>query len=178
MTAGTLLPNDVGTALSLQEQIYSWQYDGLTPEKRQALELLVYRAVQLAADLEGLWTVCTREGSIWEQGFYFSRMRALDLLAFVVTDILTRTQKIVERTQADNPDWLGPPTAEKIGLSLEAACQVFSETQKLLQRLSRPWPSVDTDLVRRSREALRRGDGEALDELIARAEKGEPLVKE
>ena len=178
MTAITLLPNDVGTALSLQEQIYSWQYDGLTPEKMQTLELLLRRAVQLAADLQGLWAACIRQGSVWEHSYYFSRVRACEFLAFLVTDILTRTQEIVERGKADHPERFSFPRADKIGPSLVTTRQIFGEAQQLLQRLNRSLPPVDTELIRRSREALRRGEGEDLSELIARLETGGSLIKE
>jgi hypothetical protein len=174
-----MLPADVTAALELQEIAYNWSEESpLTPERARVLESLVVRAVQLAFSLQTVWPFCTQEGSVWETGYYNSRIRTVEFLAYIVADILDRTRELLERTRAKHPEWKAPREAGGVAPGLEAARRVFTEARKLVEWLNRPRPPVNEDRIRHSQESLNRGEGEALSDIIARVEKGDPLVKD
>jgi hypothetical protein len=168
----------MGSAISLQEQLHEWKDEPLTPERDQALKAAVTRAVQLAGFLHGAWAAATREGSTWESGFYSQRMRIVGFLASMVVDILSRAEQIVTATQAAHPDWVAPETASELKPRHADAQQIERKAEGLLGWFSRPRPPVNQEMIRRSQEALSRGEGEAIGDLIDRVRSGGPLVKE
>ena len=178
MTETAMLPADVGSALMLQELAADWEDGPMTPEKNRTLEGMVVRAVQLANALQTVWLACSQEGSVWETEAYSLRMRAVELLALTVADILTRAGEIIASTRATQPEWVAPPAATEVGPSLRAAREVVTKIQGLVQWLNRPRPPVDQEMIRRSRESLSRDEGEAVSDIIARLTQGSPLIKE
>ncbi len=178
-------PIDVGAALSLHESIASWQDDWPSPgegplsaEKAGRLQMLVLRAVQMAIGLRIVWPTCTQEGSVWETGSYTLRIQAVELLARVVVDVLSRTQDIVARTRTAHPDWTAPREVVELQANLPAARDILNKAQELSAWLNRKRPPVNEEAIRRSQEALDRGEGEDIGVIIARLESGGPLVKE
>jgi hypothetical protein len=105
VTETAMLPTDMGSAISLQEQLHDWKDEPFTPERDQALRTMVTRAVQLAGFLQGAWAAATREGSAWDSAYYSQRMRIVGFLASMVVDILSRAEQIVTATQAAHPNW-------------------------------------------------------------------------
>lgn len=178
MTEAATLPTDVGTALSLQQLVYTWQDEPLTPAKAQSLDLLVVRAVQMASVLQSIWLSCAREGSVWESGYYAHQVRSVEFLAITVVDVLNRTEEIIARTRAKHPAWAASPVAADVQPSLNAAQEVLTKARSLVAWLNRTRPPVNEDMIRRSQESLRRNEGEDLSAIIARLNNGGPLVKE
>jgi hypothetical protein len=176
---------DVGAALSLQESVAVWEDDRPSPgesplpaDKAEALQTLVLRAVQMAIGLRIAWPACTREGPVWETGAYALRIRAVELLAGIVVDVLTRAQEIVARTRTAHPEWVAPREAAELQANLPVAREILQKAQELSAWLSRKRPPVNEEMVRRSQESLSRGEGEDVGEIIARLQGGGALVKE
>jgi len=105
-------------------------------------------------------------------------MQLVEFLARIVADVLTRTQEIVTRVQAADPQWVAPPEIVEMRSNLPVAHEIVASAQKLMAQLSRQWPPVNEEMIRRSQESLNRGEGERLGEIIARLKDGGPLVKE
>jgi hypothetical protein len=173
-----LLPMDVGTAISLRELAYSWEDHPLTTEGARSLQSLVGRGLQLAGGLEFAWSLATEGGKVWESGAYLRRLQAIDFLATVVVDILTRTQELLTSMRAKHPDWVVPPGATEIEAHLQTVKQLAARAHEALIWLSRPRPPVSEEMVRRAREAYDRDEGEPVSDVIARLESGGSLVKE
>jgi len=53
-----------------------------------------------------------------------------------------------------------------------------AKVRETLTWMNRPWPPVSEEMLRRSREALNRGEGEEVGEIIARLQSDGTLVKE
>jgi hypothetical protein len=173
-----MLPTDMGSAISLQEQLHDWKDEPLTPERDQTLRALVTRAAQLAGFLSGAWAAAAREGSVWESGYYSQRMRIIGFLASMVVDILNRAEQIVTTTQAAHPDWAAPPSALELKPKLAEAQQIERKAEGLLGWFNRPRPPVNQEMIRRSQDALSRGEGETIGDLVDRVRSGRSLVKE
>ena len=178
VTDSLLLPTDVGAAISLREMAYSWEGDALTAERARVLESLMARGLQLASGLELAWALATAEDTVWERGAYLRRVQAIDFLATVVVDILTRTQEILASTRAKHPDAAAPQGAAEVGPRVQAVKQIAAAVRETLDWLNRPRPPVNEEMLRRSRKSLDRGEGEPIGDLIARLNSGGPLVKE
>ncbi len=174
----SLLPADVGAALELLERTYAWEENGLASEKNHSLETLTVRAVQLTSGLQRAWRVCTREGSVWETGYYLSRVRAVEFLALNLVELLMRTGDLIARTRQKQPDWAVPAAAAEVGPQLAAAREVAVKARELVQWLNREPPPANQEMLWSSQASLDRGEGEAIGELVSRLERGEPAVKE
>ena len=181
----TAPPIDVGAALSLQEFIAAWEDDrpepengSLPAEKAEYLQTLVLRAVQMAFGLRIVWPPCTQEGGVWETGSYALRIQAVELMAGVVVDVLTRTQEIVARARTAHPDWTAPREAAELQVNLPVAREILRKAQELSAWLKRKRPPANEEMVRRSQESLNRGEGEGVGEIIARLQGGGALVGE
>lgn len=160
MTESLLLPTDVGAALSLREIAYSWEGDPFTTEAGHSLEFLVERGLQTAIGLQMAWSLATEDDRVWESGGYLRRMQAIDFLATVVVDILTRTREILASTRAKYPDWVVPQGAAEVDPRFQAVKQLAAKARETLNWLNRPRPPVSEEMLRRSRESLDRGEGE------------------
>ncbi len=178
MTESMLLPADVGAALSLREMAYGWEDNPLTAEGARSLEFLVGRAVQLADGLQRVWSLATEDGKVWESGGYLRRMQAIDFLAVVVVDTLTRTQEMLASVQANHPTWAAPPKAAEVSPCLQTAKPLAAKVRETLNWLNRPRPPVSEEMLRRSREAYDRGEGGPVGEVIAGLASGGPVGKE
>src|SRR5262249_12984450 len=121
VTESSLLSADVGTAISLREMAYSWEGDPITTERARSLEILVGRGLQMAIGLELAWSLAAEDGKVWESGGCLRRLQAIDFLATVVVDILTRMQEILASTRAKHPDWVAPPGAADVDSRLQIA---------------------------------------------------------
>jgi hypothetical protein len=174
VTESMLLPADVGAAISLREMAYAWE-DPLTTEGARSLDFLAARAVQLANGLQLAWSLATEDGKVWESGGCVRRMQAIDFLATVVVDTLTRTQEMLDGTRAKHPDWVAPPRAAEIGPCLQTAKLLAVKVRETLDWLNRPRPPVSEEMLRRSRASYDRGEGEPVGEVIARLGSGGPL---
>ncbi len=178
MTESLLLSTDVGNAFSLREMAYAWEDDPSTPEGARSLEDLLTRALQLASGLQGAWSLATEEGKVWESDSYLRRIQAIDILAKVVVDMLTRTREILATARVKYPNRMAPPREAEVKPSLEAARGVATKSGELLQWLNRTRPPVNEVMLQRSRDAYAGGAGEPVSEIIARLANGGPLVKE
>ncbi len=172
MTESMLLPTDVGAAISLREMAYSWEGDPLTNEGARSLEFLVGRGLQMASGLHLAWSLATEDDKVWERGAYLRRMQAIDFLATVVVDVLTRTQEILASARAKHPDWVVPQGATEVDARLQTVKQLAATIHETLNLLNRPRPPVSEEMLRRSRESLDRGEGEPVSDLIARLNTG------
>jgi hypothetical protein len=178
VTESMLLSTDMGAAYALREMAYTWGDDPLTTKGARSLESLVGRALQMASGLQTAWSLATGDDTVWETGGYYRRVQAIDFLAVLVVDILTRTQEILASTRAKHPDWSAPPLAVDVDPRLQAAKELATTVRKTLDWLNRPLPPVSQEMLRHSQESYDRGGGEPIGEVIARLESGGPLVKE
>ena len=178
MTESALLSTDVGAAISVREMAYSWQDDQPTSEGARSLETLVERALHLAGGLDLAWSLASEDGKIWEFGGYQRRLQAIDFLATVVVDILTRTRDILDSTRAKHPEWAAASGAADVASRLQTAKELAAKVRETLTWMNRPRPPVNEEMLRRSQESLNRGEGEDISEIIARLQTGGPLVKE
>jgi hypothetical protein len=178
VTESSLLSTDVGAALSLREMAYAWEDNPLSTDMVRALESLVGRALHLANGLHMAWSLATEDDKVWESSGYLRRMQAIDFLATVVVDILTQTREILTSTRAKHPDWAPPPGAGDVGSRLQIAKEQAAKVRETLTWMNRPRPPVSEEMLRRSQEASKRGEGEDIGEIIARLQSGGPLVKE
>ena len=178
MTESSLLSTDVGAAVSLREMAYSWEDNPMDADRIRALEALVARALHLANGLQRAWSLASEDDKVWESGGYLRRMQAIDFLAVVVVDILAQTREIITSTRAKHPDWAEPPEASEMDSRLEIAKGQAAKVREILTWMNRPRPLVNEEMLRRSQEALSRGEGEDVGEIIARLQSGGPLVKE
>jgi hypothetical protein len=157
---------------------YAWEDDPLTTEGARSLDDMVSRALQLASGLQAAWSLATENGKVWESSSYLRRMQAIDFLATVVVDILTRTRNIIASTQAKHPDWVGPKGTTDVDSILRIIKQLADTARETFNWLNRSKPPVNEDMLRRSRESLDRGEGEPISDMIARLNSGGPLVEE
>jgi hypothetical protein len=178
VTESMLLPADVGAAISLREMAYAWEDNPLAAESARSLEFLAARAVQMAEGLHLAWSLAVENGKVWESGAYLRRMQAIDFLAVVVVDTLTRTQDMLASMRTKHPGWSAPPKAAEIGPCLQKAQQLAAKVRETLNWLNRPRPPVDGEMLRRSRESYDRGEGEPVGDVIARLASGGPAIKE
>jgi hypothetical protein len=178
VTESLLLSPDMGAACALREWAYAWEHDPLTSEGGRSLEYLVLSSLQMASGLQLAWSLATEQDKVWESGSYLRRVQALDFLAGVVVDMLTRTREIVASTQARHPEWLAPPQAVELDSRLQALKELAAAIRKTLAWINRPRPAVSQDMLQRSQASLDRGEGEAVGEIIARLKNGGPLVRE
>jgi len=164
----SLLSTDVGNAFSLREMAYAWEDDPSTTEGARSLEDLVTRVLQLASGLQVASSVATEDGRVWESDSYSRRMQAVNILATVVVDMLTRTREILASTREKHPGWVAPPRETELQPSLDAARRIVTRAGELLQWLNRTRSPVSEDMIQRSREALARSQGVPVSEIIAR----------
>lgn len=149
MTEAAMLGSEVGAALSVQAMLDAWEDDRpppenhLPPEKAQRLEMLVQLAVQMATGLKLAWRMCIQGGSGWEAGLYMRRMQAVEFLARIVVDILTRTHENVERTRVTHPNWVAPRELAAVQSNLPAASEILARAQELLAQSNRQRPRVN-----------------------------------
>jgi len=111
-------------------------------------------------------------------GWYRERVRVMEFLSDTVVDILARTQKILERCRQEYPEWPALALAGEVAASSHAAKDIATKVRQTRQWLERPQPPLNAEMIRHSQEALDRGEGEEISDLIARIEAEGPLVKE
>jgi hypothetical protein len=97
-------------------------------------------------------------------------MQAIDFLATVVVDILTRIRDILASARVKHPSWSAPRGADEVGGRLQAVQQIAAGARETLTWLNRPRPRANEQMLQRSREAYDRGEGEPVGEIIARLE--------
>ena len=142
MTQAVSFRKNVADAVLVQEMLDAWEdappeQGRLPDDQAQRLETLVQLAVRMATGLTAAWRTCLQEGSGWETGFYLRRMRAVEDLARVMVDILTRTQEIVTRTCAIDREWVAPRAMAEMQSNLPAAQAILADVGEQLVRLRR-----------------------------------------
>jgi hypothetical protein len=176
MTETLPLSTDVGAAIPLMAN--ASEEDPLTDEGGRSLESLIGTALQLANGLHSAWSQATQNAKVWESGSYLRRIQAIDFLAAVVVDILTRTGQILSSTRQKHPDWAAPAGAADVEARLRTATELAAKVRETLSWMNRPRRPVSEEMLRRSEESLNRGEGEDVGEIIARLQSGGALVKE
>jgi hypothetical protein len=178
VTVAAMPPMDVCDVLTFQEDVRTWEDEPLTPEKTRRLQQLMVKAVQIANCFQNVWALCMREGSVWETSVYSRNISFIDSLAAIVTEILTRTDKIVTRTRAKYPEWKAPEAVAEVQLSLDATQEILAKVQSLQRWLNRTRPLADEEMIRCSQESLRHNHEETVSDIVARMNSGGPLVME
>ena len=178
MAGSTLFASETGSALSLLERANDLEANPPTPDRTESLELLVASAVQQATILQQAWSLCTREGNVWEKRMYLQRVRIIDFLTQIVSDILAKSQEIVARLRKSHPEWALPPTVADVDAHAQAVKDIGIRVRKTLEWLERPRPPINEKMVRQSQESLARGESENIRDIIARVEKGGSLITE
>ena len=177
MTESTLFAPQVGAALSLLEHTRTLEENPPVLNHVESVELLVRSALQQATILQLAWSICTKEGSVWETGWFLQRVRAIELLTSIVADILDKTRDFLIRLRKDHPDWTVPATTE-VDASSSTVREIAAGVRNLLARLNRPRPPANEAMIGRSRESIARGEIENIGDMIARLESGGTLVRE
>jgi hypothetical protein len=178
MIVASTFSSEVASALSLQELAYNWQHDPPPLDQAESLQYLVTCALKQCELLQLMWTLSARDGDVWEAEWYMQRLRVLEFFASVIVDILSRTQRIVNRFHQVYPDWAPPAAAGGLATSYRTAEDVLAKIKDTLARLVQPQPPINMDMLKRSRERPNRGLGEPIGETITRLESGGPLVME
>jgi hypothetical protein len=133
MTESALFAPEVGTALSLLERTNDWVDNPPTPDNTVSLELMVVCALQQARGLQLAWSLCTREGEVWEMDWYRQRIWSIEFLAETVTDIMTRTMETLARLRKEHPEWVPPAIAAEVESSSKAVHEVAGKVRKARQ---------------------------------------------
>jgi hypothetical protein len=177
VTESALLSADVGAAMSLREMAYSWQSEPPT-ERAQSLEILIKRGLHMANGLQMAWSLASENARVWESGSYLRRVQALDFLATVVLDMLSRTREILAGMDKNQPaaDAL-PEGSADVESIYQQVRELSTSIRETLNRLNQGRPPVNQEMLRRSRESYDRGDGGPISDIIARLESGGSLVQ-
>ena len=160
----------------LEEAVQEFEPQAEAESVKDPLSFLVAKGLEAAADLQTLWPVYSREGSVWETGAYRRKLLLLESLAAGVVRSLRRAEELAlaYRERASEP----LPRADELVASLNAAVEIHDRITRTQARLQRSWPAVDRNMITESRAALDRGEGEAITDLVKRLEQSGPLVKE
>jgi hypothetical protein len=160
----------------LEEAVQEFEPAAASRELLEPLSFLVAKALEAAADLQALWPLYTREGSVSESGGYRRRLTLLEALAGGVVRSLRRAQELAAGYAQRTGKAI--PRAGELASSLAGAAEVQDHISRTLVRLNRPWPPVNRNMIDEARAALDRGEGEDVNAIVQRLKSGKPLVKE
>lgn len=178
MIATLALPSEVGSALSLQEQAHTWEKTKLSANQSEGWHRLIASAIEQAAHVKMAWSLCTTESEVWDLDWYVQRMRALEFLGSTVADTLSRIEKMNARLSDANSELYDPSQNAVIDAHRRAVGEIVSKARENLARITRPGPPVNYESIERSRQAFDIGQGENLEEIIARVTAGGEIVRE
>jgi len=165
-----------GKIENLERALKGWQEDHTDAMRVFDLEDLVQEVLSMRGDLPSLWQ------RIWESAIA-DEMEDFQTLGLALRELFERCLRNMSaiRTIAQAVSQETGQTIGGVG-DLQLA---IAELQQLQQRVfanwpwtDRPWPSLDRAMVAESRASSARGEGEDIDQALARVQVGQPLVKE